>query len=64
MRRIIGNNHPRNPGAARDQRAGAAPRKLVLTRETLRELASTELQAADGGTDPCSSSRETHDVFI
>lgn len=46
-------NHGRD-----DRRAGAAGR-LTLRRETLRELASAELAAADGGKGggPCSSSR-------
>lgn len=63
MRRIIDNDPKRSSTVAGTGRA-AAPRKLVLRRETLRELASSELAAADGGNDPCSSSRETHDAFI
>jgi hypothetical protein len=59
MRRNI--KDQRSTKAAGGQSAGA--KKLVLQRETLRELTSRELRAAEGGVDPCSSSRDEN-TFI
>jgi hypothetical protein len=56
MRRII--DKQRSTTTAGGKSAGAATKKLVLQRETLRELTSRDLlEAAGGDVDPCSSSR-------
>jgi hypothetical protein len=59
MRKTTENRDQSSTKRGRDDRQTGATRPLALRRETLRELAGSELQAADGGKagGPCSSSR-------